>query len=213
MNASMSRAARLAGYTATLGLTGFATAEIQYSTTSTTYPGDEGFSFQMGDFTVDVFATSTIGGGVGGAYDNAWLHFQGANDFNTSFNGVLSAGQSVDMLSWNADQTLWYNLTYQGFGYDPTSGTYSWTSVISAYNALAVGEQGFVGVRFDMGDDDFIYGWIDVQRESYSSLTINGWGYDDSGAMINAGQIPTPGALGLLALAGGASGIRRKRTS
>jgi len=44
-------------------------------------------------------------------------------------------------------------------------------------------------------------------------LTINGWAYDDAGGAITAGQIPAPGAVGLLGLAAGAAGMRRKRTA
>ena len=43
------------------------------------------------------------------------------------------------------------------------------------------------------------------------SLLIRGYAYEDSDAAINAGQIAVPGALGLIGLAAGVSGMRRKR--
>ena len=87
------------------------------------------------------------------------------------------------------------------------------TNIISQVSALGVGDQGYFGVKFQNSSNNYRYGWIDVQRDSNDTLTINGWAYEDSGEMINAGEIPAPGAIGLLALAGGASGIRRKRVS
>ena len=56
------------------------------------------------------------------------------------------------------------------------------------------------------------YGWIDISWSNSGMLTIHGYAYSDVlDATIHAGDIPAPGALGLLGLAVGASGIRRKR--
>ena len=53
--------------------------------------------------------------------------------------------------------------------------------------------------------------WAEITLQSDGILTVERWAYDDAGGSIAAGAIPAPGALGLLALAGGAAGIRRKR--
>ena len=45
-----------------------------------------------------------------------------------------------------------------------------------------------------------------------SFLTIDGYAIEtEAGTAIEAGAIPGPGAMGLLGLAAGASGLRRKR--
>ncbi len=57
-----------------------------------------------------------------------------------------------------------------------------------------------------------MYGWVAVSV-GVGELTVDGWAYDDTGTSIAAGQIPAPGAIGLLGLAAGAAGKRRKRTA
>lgn len=206
MTTSLSRVSRLAGYSVAATAVGQVGADIQYSTDSMTFQTNDSFSFSMGDHSVDVYARSYTGD-----WDYALVHFQG--DLSTSFNGKLEKGQQVDSLSWDQDALLWYRLGYRDTGYNPTDGTYSFTNIISQVSALGVGDQGYFGVKFQISSNNYRYGWIDVQRDSNDTLTINGWAYEDSGEMINAGEIPAPGAIGLLALAGGASGIRRKRVS
>lgn len=85
-------------------------------------------------------------------------------------------------------------------------------------------ENGYLLFRFDPdgGADSFLYGWFDVgYNNNTDELIVNGWAFDDSGAMLGAGhlnmtEVPEASALvpaGLFALAAGAAGIRRRRSA
>lgn len=70
-------------------------------------------------------------------------------------------------------------------------------------------ESGYVGFGIAR-EAGLNYGWIALEWDG-SNLTIDGYAYEDAGGIINAGTIPAPGAIGLLGLAAGAAGLRRKR--
>lgn len=70
---------------------------------------------------------------------------------------------------------------------------------------------GYIGFTFDTDLGDTVYAWAEVGLGLNATLTVERWAYESDGSAIAAGAIPAPGALGLLALAGGAAGIRRKR--
>ena len=76
-------------------------------------------------------------------------------------------------------------------------------------------ESGYVGFVFENmgvnGIPSLNYGWISVSWDG-TYLNIDGYAYEtDADTGIVAGAIPAPGAIGLLGLAAGAAGIRRKR--
>ena len=75
-----------------------------------------------------------------------------------------------------------------------------------------IGDSGYIGFSGTLDGGQVVYGWVAVSVGA-GELTVNGWAYDDAGDSIAAGQIPAPGALGLLGLAAGAAGMRRKRTA
>ncbi len=89
-----------------------------------------------------------------------------------------------------------YIANYGPFGFDSSTG-------------------GFIGLTFDIGGSRH-YGWVEVSPVDPSAVfptpmgQILGYGYDDTpDTGINAGVVPTPGSLALLAL--GAAGIRARR--
>lgn len=94
------------------------------------------------------------------------------------------------------------------------NGTYYSTWVESSHwtgsDMTGLG-QFYIGFEFDTGlFEETFYGWIDFEV-SMDNLIVHGYAYDTTGAGIEAGYVPAPGALGLIALAAGAGGIRRKR--
>ena len=76
-------------------------------------------------------------------------------------------------------------------------------------------ESGYLGFTFESmgvnGIPSLNYGWVSVSWDG-TYLSIDGYAYEtDADTGIVAGAIPAPGAIGLLGLAAGAAGIRRKR--
>ena len=78
-------------------------------------------------------------------------------------------------------------------------------------------ERGFAAFKlseFADREGPAYYGWIDITWSNDGFLTIHGYAWNDTAnAAIHVGDVPAPGALGLLGLAAGAAGIRRKRTA
>lgn len=72
-----------------------------------------------------------------------------------------------------------------------------------------------------LAGDQLQYGWVGMSEATITpgayqnmSVTLTGWAYEDSGAVINAGAIPEPSTAGLAmggALVLGAVGLRRRR--
>jgi len=56
------------------------------------------------------------------------------------------------------------------------------------------------------------YGWIRVSvDQAAGTFTVHDWAYEDSGGGIQAGAVPAPGALGLLAVGASGLGLLRGR--
>lgn len=72
---------------------------------------------------------------------------------------------------------------------------------------------GYVGLSFGTSPN-LRFGWIRVDVDSANaSFTIKDWAYEtEPGVSINAGQVPEPGTLGLLAAgAAGVAAMRKRR--
>ncbi len=143
-----------------------------------------------------------------GIYPIAW---------GVSFHGRLDAGDSAaaGQSSWTGSVPLnvragtrlasWY----PGGGYDTI-----WSNQDGQWPVED--GRGYLGFSFyhDLsGGDVMHYGWLDVEV-SEDALTVHAWAYGDGDQMVLAGEeaaVPAPGALGLLTLAAGAAGVRRRR--
>lgn len=73
-------------------------------------------------------------------------------------------------------------------------------------------QSGYLGIQFDLGEGT-LYGWIHIEvAEDLSAITITDWAYNDVvDAPINAGAVPIPSSLALLASgAVGLAALRRR---
>ena len=83
-----------------------------------------------------------------------------------------------------------------------------------SFGSWALGDQdsvsGYMGFALN-NEDGPNFGWVSMTWDG-SFLTIDGYAIEtETGTAIEAGAIPAPGAIGLLGLAAGAAGMRRKR--
>ena len=98
-----------------------------------------------------------------------------------------------------------------GNGFLKGWGDFSSGTTGGNFNAQDGPVSGYIGWGYisEAGVDG--YGWLSLSWDG-SLLEIDGYAYEtEFQTPIEAGAIPGPGALGLLGLAAGASGLRRKR--
>ena len=117
----------------------------------------------------------------------------------------LARFASGDLISVGSD-SMEFALADQGFG----SKRLDAGSAKGNFTTLEGPQSGFVGFGYaQMGGTG--YGWIALDWDG-TFLTIDGYAYEtDLNTGIEAGAVPGPGAVGLLGLAAGAAGMRRKR--
>ena len=125
----------------------------------------------------------------GNAYMGAVSHSGNSKVAELNAGALVSAGKS-----WGASETL---LSSGGRG--------NW----------AAGQTGYVGVEFVRSGTTY-YGWVNITVNSYKSVTLNQWGYEDNASSITAGetsdgtsQTPLPNSL--LLLAAGCAGLAAYR--
>ena len=100
-----------------------------------------------------------------------------------------------------------------------SSGAATTTTNFDPQGVGNTGQLWYLLFKFTDGAASGDYGWIsftaNVNGFGSSSITITGWGWDDSGATIGAGVTASavPGGTGLAALAIGAAGLRGRRRS
>ncbi len=98
-----------------------------------------------------------------------------------------------------------------------SNGAASTTTNFDPQGVGNTGQLWYLLFKFTDGAASGDYGWIsftaNVNGFGSSSITITGWGWDDSGATIGAGVTASavPGGAGLAALAVGAAGLRGRR--
>ena len=67
----------------------------------------------------------------------------------------------------------------------------------------------YIGVRLDIGGMDH-YGWIGLTNNGGGSISVFAWGYETTANTAIGAGVPSPGALGALAI--GAVGLLGRRT-
>lgn len=178
---------------------------------STSYPA--GVSYYAGLFQ---FNPANAGGVSAGAFINTF-GFSGGSGGNNPVR--LGPGSAVTVerafyspmtTSFSSAHDLAYRDTYASVPVRNTTGFGSWFP----------DARGFIGFQM-FKDGSFHFGWFDVETVGWATpsrngvapqLVIHGWGFvDEPRVGINTGDVPTPAAGGLLALAMGAAGLRRAR--
>lgn len=81
-----------------------------------------------------------------------------------------------------------------------------------------VGVDKYVGLKWDVGAGDFLYGWaqVDVTSDNFGTATLSGFAYEtqaNTPIVAGATGIPEPSSLALLAAGGGALALKRRRPS
>ena len=77
-----------------------------------------------------------------------------------------------------------------------------------------VGADKYLGLKWDIGSGNFLYGWarLDVTADNMGTATLFSFAYEtEPNTSIVAGQIPEPSSLALLAAGGGAVALKRRR--
>ena len=190
---------------------GSAHADIVYHDVNTTIALGESAQFLVGtevglSAQMTFIAGSNLRGGSGTSswqvldygYGDNYIDFAGGFSFTAGSYASLwrfNASTDIDSNNFNAQSIAW------GASWNGMPG-----EAERAFAAFKIREG---SVQSDPG----YYGWIDISWSNDGTLTIHGYAYNNVlDGSIHVGDVPAPGALGLIGLAAGASGIRRKRS-
>jgi hypothetical protein len=187
-----------------LAVTGFANADIISSDAGGLAELGESFSFDIAGFNYE------FGIEVAGPYEYAYVTTtsEDAGLFVPLLNETsarnFAAGDNIGTL------TAVLNMYPLGGSSNMNLNMYDFVTGDGEFN---LEETGYVGFGFGSGVD-FNYGWIELTVFAEGSnkwINMTGWAYNDEiNQSITVGQIPAPGALGLLAIAGLAGRRRRQ---
>ncbi len=201
-----------------MAVTEIATADIVYQSVSLAIGGEVGTGgLDMGFASVD-FSAGTLPGLGAGMGIKGSEQLQIIAGFSKGSAGLPKATRFVDGEGIGAGPEKWVSSALGAASFQVKTKKGSSFSVNAGEwnNADAEPVSGYMGFAFlgsSVGEDSSppIYGWISLAWDG-ATLTIDGYAYEDeAGVGIAAGAIPAPGAIGLLGLAAGAAGMRRKR--
>lgn len=193
-----------------------ADADIVYQEVSITI-GGLGSSPSLGTLDMGVATVGFTAGNVSGvagmlARGNPQVAIIGSNSAIPKMNR-FGAGDTID-----AGSSAWLKSGLGAGSIVKSSGKKG--SKTFSFGEWALGgdaeTSGYMGFALLVGDPVGAggapnFGWISLAWDG-TFLTIDGYAYEtEAGVGIEAGAIPAPGAIGLLGLAAGAAGMRRKR--
>ena len=130
----------------------------------------------------------------GGVWKASWV----MSSASTSYIG-FSTGNNNPIFRYGNNYST-FDLVPSGFNIGPGGPgnfkDFGWPNTVGS---------GYIGVKIQEH-----YGWIEAERAADNSVTLKSWAYEDvPGVAIEAGAIPEPGSLSLLAL--GAAGLMSRR--
>ncbi len=143
----------------------------------------------------------------------AVLGFQGAFiPYGANILNGTNIGPTTPVgLSWRNQAQVTLGSIYRSGGIPTPYGGFAAGSSVPS-GTISAG-RGFLGIRFTVGGATR-FGWLDVEVRPATSaagsggIFFFGGAYEDSGAAIQAGAVPTPGAVSAMAL--GAAGLLRR---
>jgi hypothetical protein len=143
---------------------------------------------------------------VVGAIDSEGIYI----NFET---GAIETAFPVDFY-----EAPWINITLGGYGIFNGEGVEGFASIYHAGEGpgqFVPGEPGIVGFEFTKTSDSTVhYGWLrlEVGADGNNGVIVD-WAYENTaGEAIQAGAVPEPSTLGLIAIAGlGGMAVGRRR--
>jgi hypothetical protein len=154
-------------------------------------------------FWVDLHSASLVGGGMSG-------HLALVNEVQEGVNQQYALTPVPgSFVSFSANQGVYLAALSAGFHIDASSvgplGHFYGTMAAGPGDPNAQFNEvtdRYIGLSF-VRDEALYYAWVRVSvNNAAGSLIVHDWAYESSGAGIQAGAIPTPSALALLAAAG-----------
>jgi len=136
---------------------------------------------------------------AGGNYQGATVNFFPGKLVSFFNNGLayvsaLSAGFSIDAAS--VGPSFFGSMAYGGI------------NPAAQFNNVS---NAFLGLSFASGANVF-HAWVRVSiNNAAGTFIVHDWAYENTGAGIQAGAVPAPGALGLLAIGASGLGLLRGR--
>lgn len=143
------------------------------------------------------------------SYQHSYTSGLGAEIFNSGFSNryakPLDFGEMIgsDLSDGEFSASSTIDFVFQS--YDYYTGNYD----SGNRGLLPAGEDVYLGVRLDI-DGATHYGWIGVNR-SGAFVDVFAWGYETTAGQAVGAGVPSPGAVGLLAVGAAGSLTRRKR--
>lgn len=160
---------------------------------------------------LDTFATSTTGSFTG------WdISFSGSNATFLTMNSVsLSNNRFIGSNSTPTNITRLNPGTLIGASstFGPNGGgTLALPTYLPSPGTMQINSENIVGFRRVVGTQT-LFGWVSISvGNDMLTRSLTGIAYEDSGASIEAGAIPAPGAIALVGLGGVFGGRSRRRS-